>query len=208
MTWLLLASVSERDLVSLVARLADVFDALVSVLLRLSVVEWLLEAFRLAFRDSAEVDDELRFDAAFALSDAVSAALEVPAEVLALPLVVLDDDPPLAAVRVSVELPPVDEVAPPPEALLVCDELPDDAAVLEGLRMETGGVLAVAPVELVDAVLFLVLARLAERFAASLNDLALLELCELFADAASVAASDLLELVEKLFVLVSLLLCE
>jgi hypothetical protein len=39
MTWLLLASVSERDLVSLVARLAEVFDELVSVLLLLSVVE-------------------------------------------------------------------------------------------------------------------------------------------------------------------------
>jgi hypothetical protein len=35
MTWLLLAEVSEFDLVSLVARLADVFDALVSVSLLL-----------------------------------------------------------------------------------------------------------------------------------------------------------------------------
>jgi hypothetical protein len=35
MTWLLLASVSERDLVSLVARLAEVFEALLSVSLLL-----------------------------------------------------------------------------------------------------------------------------------------------------------------------------
>jgi hypothetical protein len=39
MTWLLLASVSERDLVSVVARLAVVEDELVSVSLLLSVVE-------------------------------------------------------------------------------------------------------------------------------------------------------------------------
>jgi hypothetical protein len=208
MTWLLLASVSERDLVSLVARLADVFDALVSVLLRLSVVEWLLEAFRLAFSDLAEVDDELTFEAEFSVSADWLALLDVLAAVLALPLVVLLDDPPLAAVRVSVEEPPVDEVAPPPEALLVCDELPDDAALLGGLRMETVGVLAVAPVALVDAVLLLVFARLADALSVSEADLTLLALCELFADAARVAASDLLELVVKLFVLVSLLLCE
>jgi hypothetical protein len=168
----------------------------------------LLEALRLAFSDSAEVDEELTFDALFAVSDAVRAALEVLAAVLALPLVVLVDDPPLAAVRVSVEVPPVDEVAPPLEALLVCDELPDDAALLGRLRMEAGVVDAVAPVVLVDAVLLLVLALLADRFADSLDDLTLLELCELFADAPSVAANDLLELVVKLFVLVSLLLCE
>ena len=169
----------------------------------------MLEAFRLAFSDSAEVDEELLFDAEFSVSDAVSAALEVLAAVLALPLVVLVDDPPLAAVRVSVEVPPVDEVAPPPEALLVCDELPDDAALLgRGLMMEMGGVVAVAPVALVDAVLLLVLALLADRFAVSLCDFTSLELCALFADAASVAANDLLELVVKLFVSVSLLLFE
>jgi hypothetical protein len=206
MTWLLLASVSERDLVSLVARLADVFDALVSVLLRLSVVEWLLEAFRLAFSDLAEVDDEVTFEAEFSVSADWLALLDVLAAVLAVPLVVLVDDPPLAAVRVSVEVPPVDEVAPPPEALLVCDELPDDAALLGGLRMETVGV--AAPVVLVDAVLLLVLARFADALSVSEADLTLLALFALFADVASVAANDLLELVVKLFVLVSLLLRE
>jgi hypothetical protein len=135
--------------------------------------------------------------------------LEVLAAVLALPLVVLVDDPPLAAVRVSVEVPPVDEVAPPPDALLVCDELPDDAALLgKGLMMETGGVLAVAPVALVEAVLLLVLALLADALSVSLADFTSLALFALFADTARVAANDLLELVVKLFVLVSLLLCE
>jgi hypothetical protein len=173
------------------------------------VVEELLEALRLAFSDADAVDDELLFEAEFSVSDAVSAALEVLAAVFALPLVVLVEDPPLAAVRVSVEVPPVDEVAPPPEALLVCDELPDDAALLETGKMREGiGVVAVAPVSLVEAVLLLVLALFADRFAVSLADFTSLELLALFADAARVAANDLLELVVKLSVLVSLLLCE
>ena len=132
--------------------------------------EWLLEAVRLAFSDLAEVDEELLFDAEFSLSDAVRAALDVLAAVLALPLVVLLADPLLVVERVSVEVPVVVEVAPPPEALLLCDELPDDAA-LPGL-VET----AVAPVALVDAVLLLVLALFAVKLAVSLCDFTSLEL--------------------------------
>jgi hypothetical protein len=168
----------------------------------------LLEALRLAFSDLAEVDDELTFEAEFSVSADWWALLAVLAAVLAVPLVVLDDDPPLAAVRVSVEVPPVAEVAPPPEALLVCDELPDDAALLGGLRMETVGVLVVAPVALVEAVLLLVLALLADALSVSEADLTLLALFALFADVASVAANDLLELVVKLSVSVSLWLFE
>ena|SRR5258708_1639418 len=85
--------------------------------------------------------------------------VNVLAAVVALPLVVSLADPPLAAVRVSVEVPAVDEVAPPPEALLVCDELPDDAALLPG----KGIVEAVALVALVDAVLLLVVVRVFAR---------------------------------------------
>jgi hypothetical protein len=166
------------------------------------VVEELLEAFRLAFSDLAEVDDELTFEAEFSVSADWLALLDVLAAVLEVPLVVLLADPPLAAVRVSVEEPPVAEVAPPPVALLVCDELPADPALLsKGERRVGAGVLTVAPVELVDAVLLLVLALVADALSVSEDDLTLLELCALFADAASVAANDLLELVVKLSVL-------
>jgi hypothetical protein len=134
MTWLLLASVSEFDLVSLVARLAVVLDELVSVSLLLCVVEELLEAFKLAFSDLAAVSDSDLFEAELFVSADWLALLDVLAAVLALPLVVLLADPPLAAVRVSVEVPPVDEVAPPPEALLVCDELPDDPALVGKMK--------------------------------------------------------------------------
>jgi hypothetical protein len=123
------------------------------------VVEELLEVFRLAFSDLAEVSDSDLFDAEFSASADWLALLDVLAAVLEVPLVVLLADPPLAAVRVSVEAPAVDEVAPPPEALLVCDELPADAPLLgRGKRPEGTGVLTVAPVALVDAVLLLVLA--------------------------------------------------
>jgi hypothetical protein len=168
----------------------------------------LLEVFRLAFNDFAEVSDSDLFEDEVLFSADWLALLDVLAAVLAVPLVVLVDDPPLAAVRVSVEVPPVDEVAPPPEALLVCDELPDDAALLGRLRMEAGVVEAVAPVALVDAVLLLVLALLADALSVSEADFTLLDVSVLFEDAASVAANDLFELVVKLFVLVSLLLFE
>jgi len=172
------------------------------------VVEELLEAFRLAFSDLAAVSDSDLFEAEVLVSADWLALLDVLAAVLALPLVVLLDDPPLAAVRVSVEVPPVDEVAPPPEALLVCDELPDDAALLGRLKMEVGVVEAVAPVALVDAVLLLVLALLADALSVSEADFTLLDVSVWLDDAARVAANDLLELVVKLSVLVSLLLLE
>jgi hypothetical protein len=169
----------------------------------------LLEVFRLAFNDLAEVSPSDLFEAEVLVSAELLALLDVLAAVLAVPLVVLVDDPPLAAVRVSVEVPPVDEVAPPPEALLVCDELPDDAALLgRGKTKEGAGVLVVAPVALVEAVLLLVLALLAEALSVSEADFTLLDVSEWFDDAASVAANDLAELVVKLFVLVSLLLFE
>lgn len=168
------------------------------------MVELLLEALRLAFSDWAEVPDELTFDAEFSASADWLALLDVLAAVLEAPLVVLLDDPPLAAVRVSVEVPPVAEVAPPPVALLVCAELPADAALLGALMMLTGVVVAVAPVALADDVLLLVAALLPDALPVSEDDLTLLELCALFADAARVAANVLLEVVVKLFVLDSL----
>jgi hypothetical protein len=166
------------------------------------VVEWLLEAFRLAFSDLAAVSDSDLFEDAVLVSADWLALLDVLAAVLELPLVVLVADPLLVVERVSVELPVVVDVAPPPEALLVCDELPADAA-LPGLVEK-----AVAPVALVEAVLLLVLALLADALSVSEADFTLLDVSVLFDDAASVAANDLLELVVKLFVLVSLLLFE
>jgi hypothetical protein len=168
------------------------------------VVEELLEVFRLAFSDFAEVSPSYLFEDAVLVSADMLLLLEVLAAVLALPLVVLLADPPTAAVRVSLEVPPVAEVAPPPEALLVCDDMPADAAALPG----NGTVATVAPVALVEAVLLLVLALLAESLSVSEFDLTLLDVSEWLADAASVAAKVLLELVVKLFVLVSLLLFE
>ena len=86
--------------------------------------------------------------------------------------------------------------------------MPDDAALLGRLMMGVGGgVVAVAPVALVDAVLLLVLALLADALSVSEADFTLLAVAVWFADAASVAANVLLELVVKLSVLVSLLLC-
>jgi hypothetical protein len=168
------------------------------------VVEALLEALRLAFSDWAEVPDELTFDAEFSASADWLALLDVLAAVLEAPLVVLLDDPPLAAVRVSVEVPPVAEVAPPPVALLVCAELPDDAAA--ELPETTVGVEAVAPVALVDDVLLLVAALLPDALPVSEADLTLLALCALFADAARVAAKVLLEVAVRLSVLEAVLL--
>jgi hypothetical protein len=93
------------------------------------VVEELLEAFRLAFSDAAALDDELTFDAEFVVapkvwdlvkeSASVEAALEVELVAVALPdeLVVLP------------ALPLLDEVAPPPEPLLVYVEVPIEEAL-------------------------------------------------------------------------------
>ena len=48
---------------------------------------------------------------------------------LELPLVVLLDEPPLAALRESLPVPVVVDVAPPPEPELLWVELPDELAV-------------------------------------------------------------------------------
>lgn len=67
------------------------------------------------------------------------------------------DEPPLAAVRVSAELPVVVDVDPPPVPELLCVELPDEPAE-EGFEIIVVGVLlAVALVEFVDDVSLLVL---------------------------------------------------
>jgi hypothetical protein len=166
------------------------------------VVDELRDAFRLAFSDLAEVAEELTLDAEFSDSDDVLLLLDVAAAVFELPLVVLLDDPPLAAVSVSVELPPVAEVAPPPVALFVCAELPDDAAA--ELPRRTVGVEVVAPVALVDEVLLLVLAFVPDALSVSEDDLTLLELCARFAEAARVADNDALEVLVRLFVLEAL----
>ena len=162
----------------------------------------MLEALRLAFSDLAEVDDELTFDAELSVEADWWAWFAVSESVLEWALVELLADPLLVVERVSVPLPTVDDVAPRLVALLLFDEVPADAA-LPGL-VEA----ADAAVALLADVSLLVLALLADALSVEEADLTLLALCELFADAASVAASDLLELVVKLFVLVSLLLCE
>jgi hypothetical protein len=93
------------------------------------VVEWLLEAFRLAFSDAAALDDELLFDAELLVSDevwalvAASASVEAVLEVEFIPVAGPDE------VVVLLALPLLDEVAPPPEPLLVYVELPVEEAL-------------------------------------------------------------------------------
>ena len=166
------------------------------------MVEWLLEAFRLAFSDAAAVADELLFDAEFSVSADWLALFAVFEAVSEWALVELLADPLLVVERVSVPLPTVEEVAPRLVALLLFDEVPADAA-LPGLVER-----ADAPVALEADVLLAVLALLADALSVSLADFTSLALFALFADTARVAANDLLELVVKLFVLVSLLLRE
>lgn len=84
-----------------------------------------------ALEDFDEFDAEVTFDEELSPEADWSALLEVLAEVPELPLVELLDAPPLAAVRVSLPLPVVVDVAPPPEPELLCVELPDEPA-LEG----------------------------------------------------------------------------
>jgi hypothetical protein len=228
MTWLLLAELSEFDLVSLDARLADVEDALVSVSLLLWVVEelWavfvalalaeledsefcealfsdsddarceLLEAavFRLAFSDAAAFADELLFDEAFSVSADWLALFAVFEAVLELPPVALVDVPLLVVERLSAPLPTVDDVAPRLVPLLLFDELPIDEA-LPGL-VEA----AVAVVALEAAVLLLVLPLFAAALSVSEADFTLLAVFALFADTASVAPKDLVELFAAEFV--------
>jgi hypothetical protein len=141
---------------------------------------------RLAFSDLAEVSDSLLFDAELLVSDAVWELLAVSASVLELALVELLADAGPVVERLLVPLPAVDEVAPPPEALLVCDEVPFDTELPKRLLE------AVAPVELEDDVSLLVLDLFDDEFSVSLADFTLLEFSVWFADAASVASNDLL----------------
>jgi hypothetical protein len=84
-----------------------------------------------AFADFDAFDAEPTFDAELLPEAAWFALLDEAASVLELALVELFDEPPLAAVRVSLPLPVVVDVAPPPEPELLCVELPDEPA-LEG----------------------------------------------------------------------------
>jgi hypothetical protein len=166
------------------------------------VVEELLEVFRLAFSDFAEVSPSDLFEDEVLVSADMRALFAVSEEVPDLALVELLAEPLLVVERVSVPLPTVDEVAPRLVALLLFDEVPADAA-LPGLVER-----ALAAVALEADVSLLVLPLLAEALSVSEFDLTLLDVSEWFDDAASVAASELLLLVVKLFVLVSLLLFE
>jgi hypothetical protein len=166
------------------------------------VVEELLEVFRLAFNDLAAVSDSDLFEDEVLFSADWLALFAVSEEVLEWALVELLADPLLVVERLLVPLPTVDDVAPRLVALLLFDELPT-AEALPGL-VEA----AAAAVALEADVSLLVLALLAEALSVSEFDFTLLDVSVWFDDAASVAANDLLELVVKLFVLVSLLLFE
>ena len=166
------------------------------------MVEELLEVFRLAFNDLAAVSDSDLFEDEVLFSADWLALFAVSEEVLEWPLVELLADPLLVVERLLVPLPTVDDVAPRLVALLLFDELPT-AEALPGL-VEA----AAAAVALEADVSLLVLALLAEALSVSEFDFTLLDVSVWFDDAASVAANDLLELVVKLFVLVSLLLFE
>ena len=166
------------------------------------MVEELLEVFRLAFNDLAAVSDSDLFEDEVLFSADWLALFAVSEEVLEWALVELLADPLLVVERLLVPLPTVDDVAPRLVALLLFDELPT-AEALPGL-VEA----AAAAVALEADVSLLVLALLAEALSVSEFDFTLLDVSVWFDDAASVAANDLLELVVKLFVLVSLLLFE
>jgi hypothetical protein len=166
------------------------------------VVEELLEVFRLAFSDLADVSELDLFLDQLLVSADWSALFAVFEALPAVALVELLADPLLVVERLSVPLPTVDDVAPRLEALLLFDEVPADEE-LPGL-VEA----AVAYVAFVADVLLLVLPLLDDALSVSDADFTLLDVSERFDDAASVAANDLLELVVKLFVLVSLLLFE
>jgi hypothetical protein len=134
------------------------------------------------------------FDEALLLSADWLALFAVVEAVSEWALVELLADPLLVVERVSVPLPTVDDVAPRLVPLLLFDEVPADAA-LPGL-VEA----AVAVVALLAAVLLLVLPLLANALSVSEADFTLLAVFALFADTASVAPKDLVELFEAEFV--------
>jgi hypothetical protein len=150
--------------------------------------------FRLAFSDAAAVADEPLFDEALLVSADWLALFAVFEAVSDLALVELLADPLLVVDRVSVPLPTVDDVAPRLVPLLLFDEVPADEE-LPGL-VEA----AVAAVALEADVLLLVLPLLADALSVSEADFTSLAVFALFADTASVAPKDLVELFEAEFV--------
>jgi hypothetical protein len=152
------------------------------------------EAFRLAFSDAAAFADELLFDAAFSVSADWLALFAVSEAVWELALVELVADPLLVVERLSAPVPTVEDVAPRLVPLLLFVELPIDEE-LPGLVE-----LAVAPVALEADVLLLVLPLLADALSVSEADFTLLAVFALFADTASVAPKDLVELFAAEFV--------
>jgi hypothetical protein len=114
--------------------------------------------------------------------------------VFELPPVELVDVPLLVVERLSAPLPTVDDVAPRLVPLLLFDELPTDEALPGKLEA------AVAVVALEAAVLLLVVPLLADALSVSEAEFTLLAVFALFADTASVAPKDLVELFEAEFV--------
>jgi hypothetical protein len=229
MTWLLLEEVSEFDLVSLVARLAVVEVALVSVSLLLWVVEEFLAdccVFALVLLEldarceasfalcelalwaallAAELVVELADLAAFEDELTFDAELSVEADWLAL----------FAVVEAVLDLPLVELLADP---LLVVERLSDPVPTVDDVapklvplllfvELPTAEALpglveaAVAPVALAADVLLLVFDLLADALSVEEADLTLLAVDALFAAEASVAEFVLLALFEAELVL-------
>ena len=93
------------------------------------MVEWLLEAFRLAFSDLAEVSDSDLFEAEVLFSADWLALFAVVEAVSEWALVELLADPFLVVERLLAPVPTVDDVAPRLVALLLFVELPTDEAL-------------------------------------------------------------------------------
>jgi hypothetical protein len=166
------------------------------------VVEELLEVVRLVFSDLAAVSDSDLFEAEVLFSADCLELLDVSEPVLEALWVELlaDAGPDVVAVLLAVPL--LDVAVVPLEELLVFVE----AELFEELPpVDDCELFAVEPELLVS---LLVLPLVADALSVSEADFTLLAVSEWFDDAASVAANDLLELVVKLSVLVSLLLFE
>jgi hypothetical protein len=146
------------------------------------------DEFVVEFADLGAVVAELLFADALSVEADWLLLLAVLASVLEAPLVPLLAEPVPVVARVLDWLPDVDDVAPPPEPLLVCAEFPPEDE-LPPVPLE-----AVALVAFEDAVSLLVLALVAEALSVDDDDVTSLAFAVLLDDVALVDAADLLAL--------------
>jgi hypothetical protein len=146
------------------------------------------DEFVVEFADLGAVVAELLFADELSLEADWLLLFAVLASVLESPLVPLLAEPVPVVARVLDWLPDVDDVAPPPEPLLVCAEFPPEDE-LPPVPLE-----AVALVALEDAVSLLVLALVAEALSVEDDDVTSLAFAVLLDDVALVDEADLLAL--------------